>query len=70
MELYYIGLHQVEQQMKNQFEMPEGPRRPERPETRRQRPTAAEKARLAIGGALYRLAEMIDPATPVPSRQH
>lgn len=69
MELYYIGLHQVEQQMKNQFGPPEKPRQ-ERPAARRQRPTVTERARLAIGAALYRLAEAIDPATPLPSRGH
>ena len=67
---YLIGLQQVETGMKKQFEYASEPQ-PERPDTRRrEHPTASERARLAIGAALYRLANAIDPTTPVPSRQH
>lgn len=67
---YLVGLQQVEAGMKKQFDMPDNPEEPDRPDTRPQRPTRTERARLAIGAALYRLANAIDPATPVPGRQH
>lgn len=70
MELYYIGLHHIETAMKNQFDLPENPTFPERPAPRREHPTTTRRTRLAIGAALYRLARAIDPAAPVPSRQH
>jgi hypothetical protein len=66
---YLVGLQQVETGMKKQFEYASEPQ-PERPEPQRGRPTTTQRARLAIGAALYRLAHAIDPATPVPSRQH
>ncbi len=66
---YLVGLHQVEAHMKKQFEYAEEPQ-PEPPGTRRQRVTVTERTRLAIGTALYRLASAIDPAAPVPNRQH
>jgi hypothetical protein len=66
---YLIGLQQVETGMRKQFEYAEEPR-PERPDARPERPTRTTRTRLAIGAALYRLAEAIEPATPVPSRQH
>ena len=70
MEFFYLaGLQQVETGMKKQFEYASEPQ-PELPETRRQRVTVMERARLAIGGTLYRLANAIDPATPVPGCQH
>lgn len=69
MELYHIGLHQVETHMKKQFEYDDEPRA-EQPDARRSRTTATARVRLAIGAALYRLANAIDPAAPVPSRQH
>jgi hypothetical protein len=70
MELYYIGLQQVETETKRQFDENREQRRLDRPETRQQRVTVSARARLAIGGALYRLAEAIDPVVPAPSRQH
>lgn len=70
MEFYYlVGLQQVETGMRKQFEESEETG-PVRPDARPERPTRTARARLAIGAALYRLAEAIDPGAPVPSRQH
>lgn len=66
---YLVGLQQVQSQMKKQFEYGDEAQ-PERHVDRRRRVTLTERARLAIGAALYRLADAIDPATPAPSRQH
>jgi hypothetical protein len=71
MELFHVGLQQVETHMRNQFDYTDQPQ-PERPDARRPRVTVTERARLAVGRALYALANAIDPNTntPIPSRQH
>lgn len=70
MEFYYVGLHQVDSVMRNQFGPPEERERQDRPATRRARSNVTARARLAVGQALYALASAIDPGTPAPSRQH
>lgn len=66
---YLIGIQQVENGMKRQFEYADEPQ-PERPVARPGRLATTKRARLAVGSALYRLAQVIDPAVPVPSRPH
>jgi hypothetical protein len=70
MELYSISLIAIDEHVRKQFGPPEQNERSERPTTRPERPGVTTRARLAVGHALYALANAIDPGAPVPSRQH